>query len=95
MTKAKTLRIREDPFLGTVFLVPGVATMAWIHDYCGVVCACGLVLLFAGDFGVIYAKTQRIREDPCLGFMFLLPGVATMPWTRDFCVVACACGLVL
>ena len=81
--------------LETVFLLSGVAKMVWIRDYCVVVFACGLVLLFAGDFGVTKAKTQRIREDPCLGFVFLLPGVATMPWTHDICVVACACGLVL
>ena len=37
VTKAKNLRIREDPFLGTVFLLPGVATMAWISVFCGVV----------------------------------------------------------
>ena len=95
MTTAKTQRIREDLSLETVFFLSGVAKMVWIRDYCVVVCVCGLVLLFAGDFGVTKAKTLRIHEDPCLGFMFLLPGVVTMPWTRDFCVVACACGLVL
>ena len=52
MTKAKTLWIHEDPCLGTVFLLSGVATMVWIRDFCGVISASGLVLLFDGDFGV-------------------------------------------
>ena len=78
-----------------MFLLSGVATMVWIRDYCVVVCACGLVLLFAGDFGVTKAKTLRIREYPCLGFMFLLSGVATMPEIRDYCGVVCVCGLFM
>ena len=95
MTKAKTLRIREDPCLGFMSLLPGVATMPWTRDFCGVGCDCGLVLLFDGDFGVTKAKTLRIREDPFLGTVFLVLGVATMAWIHDYCGVVFDYGLVL
>ena len=95
MTTAKTQRIREDLCLESVFFLSGVAKIVWMRDYCVVVCACGLVLLFAGDFGVTKAKTLRICEDPFLGTVFLVPGVATMAWIHDYCGVVLAYVLVL